>query len=128
MAFEVFRGRNRKFVNEASVTLGVSGSIGLNAYVVRHIGESRFAMLMFDRERDLIGIKFINKHDPDAYPVKVSGRSNHGSISGTAFLKSFGLFPSKTKNYPANYDDKDKMLTVDVSGGFSEKKKVKGQS
>jgi hypothetical protein len=98
------------------VTLSVSGMIGLNAAVVRNIiGDNRFAHLFFDRESQLIGIKFFKNNDQDAYPVKCSKSMSHGTIAGVSFLKTYGIFPDETQAYPATFDAHEKILVVDIS-------------
>jgi hypothetical protein len=97
------------------VTLATSGQFGLNAAVVRNLlGDSKFALLMFDRERSMIGIKFLKTNDPDAYPVKVSPNKGHGAITGMAFMKVYDIMPSETRAYPASYDEKNKILMVEI--------------
>jgi hypothetical protein len=108
-----------------TVTLSTSGQFGLNAAVVRNlIGESRYALLLFDQEKSLVGIKFLKTNEPDAYPIKISPNKGHGSVTGMAFMKSYNIMPAQTKAYPASYDDKTKILSVDLAGaGGTIKKK-----
>jgi hypothetical protein len=103
------------------VTLSTSGQFGLNSAVVRNLlGESKYALLLFDKERSLIGIKFLKSNEPDAYPVKLAPNKGHGSITGMAFMKVYEIMPTETRSYPASYDDKNKILSVDL--GASEGK------
>lgn len=117
MAFELFKRRTRPSPKEPMVSLSKSGMIGLNAAVTRNIlGDNKFAHLFFDKDKHLIGIKFLKNSDPDAYPVKCTKNMSHGSIAGVSFLKTYGIFPDDTKAYPATFDDNNKILVVDVSG------------
>ena len=126
MAWETFRRRNKPSPKEPMVSLSKTGIIGLNAAVTRNlIGENRFAHLLFDREKGLIGIKFIRDGDLDAYPVKCTKNMSHGSIAGVSFLKTYGVFPDETTAYPANFDESNKILVVDVSGKKNEKPEPK---
>ena len=72
-----------------------------------------------------MGMKFVKQNDPDAYPVKLSPSNSHGSVAGISFLKSYNIFPKETAKYPAVFDEKEKMLTVDLSGAPGGKKKGK---
>lgn len=100
------------------VTLSTSGQFGLNSAVVRNIlGTAKFALLLFDKERSLVGIRFLNANEPDAYPVKLAPNKGHGSITGMAFMKVYDIMPTETRSYPASYDDKSKILTVDLGAG-----------
>ena len=116
MAFELFKRHTRHSPKDPMVTLSSSGMIGLNAAVTRNIvRDNRFCHLLFDKERKLIGIKFTKKNDQDAYPVKCAKTLSHGTIAGVSFLKTFGVFPDKTRAYAANFDEAHDILVVDVS-------------
>jgi hypothetical protein len=121
MAWEMFKRRSKPSPKDPMISLSKSGMIGLNAAVTRNIiGENRFAHLLFDRDKHLIGIKFIKNSDLDAYPVKCTKNMSHGSIAGVSFLKTYGIFPDETTAYAASYDEANKVLVVDVSRKESE--------
>jgi hypothetical protein len=104
------------------VTLLKSGMIGLNSAVTRNIvGENKYAHLFFDKEKRLIGFRFQKNNDQDAYPIKCTKSMSHGTIAGVSFLKTFGAFPDETIAYPANFDETNKILVVDISGAESAK-------
>jgi len=129
MAFELFKRRTRPSPKDPMVTLSGNGMIGLNAAVTRNIiGDNRFAHLFFDRENQLIGIKFFKNNDQDAYPVKCSKSMSHGTIAGVSFLKTYGIFPDETKAYAATFDAHDKILVVDISGERDQKPELKKRS
>lgn len=126
MAWETFKRRTRPSPKEPMVTLSGSGMIGLNAAVTRNIiGDNRFAHLLFERDKHLVGIKFFKNSDPDAYPIKCTKSMSHGTIAGVSFLKTYGIFPDKTTAYPASFDESNKILVVDISGKESEKPEPK---
>jgi hypothetical protein len=126
MAFETFRRRFRPSPKEPTVTLSTTGTIGLNTRVAKTlIGDSGHALLLFDREKSLMGIKFINKTEPDSYPVKKSASGTHASLSGVAFMKNYGIYPEKTAVYAATFDPDSKLLTIDLSGAVKGGRKKK---
>jgi hypothetical protein len=126
MGFELFKRRTRPSTKEPTVSLSKSGMIGLNAAVTRNIiGDNRFAHLLFDGDKHLIGIRFLKNSDPDAYPIKCTKNLSHGSIAGVSFLKTYNIFPDDTKAYPAIYDEAGKILVVDVSRKEAEKTEPK---
>jgi hypothetical protein len=122
MAWEMFKRRTRPSPKDPMVTLSKSGMIGLNAAITRNVlGDNRFAHLLFDKEKHLIGIKFLKTSDQDAYPVKCTKTMSHGTIAGVSFLKTYRIFPSETTAYRATFDDSGKILIVDISGMGDEK-------
>lgn len=125
MAWETFRRTTRPSPKEPTITLARSRIIGLNTAVVRLVGERRYALLMFDKEKGLMGIKLLKKNEPDAYQIGVIPKKSHGSISGVSFMKAYGIEPLHTKAFPASYDEKSETLVADVSDFVKEKKKGK---
>lgn len=125
MPWETFRRTSRPSPKEPTITLAKSGIIGLNTAVVRLLGDRRFALLMFEKEKGHMGIKILKKNEPDAYQVGVIPQKSHGSISGTAFMRTYGIEPPHTKAFPAIYDEKNETLIADVSDFVKEKKKGK---
>ncbi len=101
---------------QPTITLGAGGLIGLNAAVTRNIlGESKFALLLFDRAKSLIGIKFLDHNEPDAYPIKVVKTKSHAALTGTSFMKTYGIYPTETRSYQASFDERNRILFADVS-------------
>lgn len=122
--WEQFKRTQKPSPKDPTVTLSSSGIIGLNTAVAKNIiGDAKYALLFFDRERHLMGMKFVKHNDPDSYPVKLSSSKSHGSVAGTSFLKTFNIFPTETAKYSAVFDEKEKMLTIDMSGASGGVKK-----
>lgn len=114
--WETFQRTKKSSSKDPTVTLGKGGVIGLNVAVCRNIvSDNRFAYLLFDKDRGFMGIKFTKKEDPDAYPVKITESRGHASLTGVSFLKTYDIYPAETKVYPATFDEKDKILVVDLN-------------
>lgn len=115
MGWETFKGRKRRQPGEPAVTLTKAGSIGLNSAIVRDILDgNKFATLMFDPDKHLIGIKLSTKGSFESYPINVD-RDNYASIAGVAFLKTYGIFPAVTRSFPASFDSRNHLIIIDVS-------------
>jgi hypothetical protein len=128
MAWETFKRSTRPNTKDPMITLSKSGQIGLNTAITKRlIGDAKFALLLFDKERLLLGIKFLKNSETDAYPIKLTKSKSHGSISGLAFMKTYGVFSEHTQVYPAKFDESARMLVADVSAAAAKegKKKVK---
>jgi hypothetical protein len=114
--WEQFKRTKKTSPKDPTITLGSGGAIGLNTAVCKNIiGENKFALLFFDADKMLMGIKFIKASDPDGYPVKLTATRTHGQISGTAFMKQHKIMPATSVNISATYDAKTNMLTANVS-------------
>jgi hypothetical protein len=121
--WEQFKRSSKPSPKDPTVTLSASGIIGLNTAVAKNIvGEAKYAMLFFDKERQLMGLKFIKQNDPDAYPVKLTANKTHGSLAGISFLRTYKIFPKETIKYAAVFNEKDKILVVDLSNPMEARK------
>jgi len=123
IVWETFRRKYRPSPKSPTITLAKSGIIGLNTAVVSLLGERKYGLLLFDRDRGLMGIRLLEKNEPNAYPIGVIAEKSHGTISGVAFMKTYGIEPIETRAFPASYDDKNNILFADVSEFVKGKKK-----
>jgi hypothetical protein len=114
--FEAFRRTQRWTTGELGVTFGKNGIVGLNAAICRTLKvDGKHAQFMFDRDRNLVGIKIVSQKTGDTYPLKTDSKGSHASLSGTSFLKNYGLYPEKTIAFTATYDEPSKTIIFDVS-------------
>ena len=111
----MYRRSSRPSPKSPTITLGKTGIIGLNTAVVRILGDRRYGLLLFDREKGLIGIRILKKEEPDAYPIGVIAQKSHATMSGVAFMKTYGIELKETKAFPATYDEKNNILVADIS-------------
>ena len=116
MSWEAYRRTQRRTTGELGVTFGKNGIIGLNAAICRTLKvDGKNAQLLFDRDRSLVGIKIVPQKTGDTYPLKTDSKGSHASLSGTSFLKNYGLYPEKTIAFTATYDESTKTIIFDVS-------------
>jgi len=62
----------------------------------------------------LIGLKLSKDERPDAYKIQRHRSNRYLYISASGFLKYFETMPQKTKAYAVTWEEKDKMLVVDL--------------
>jgi hypothetical protein len=128
MAWETFKGRSRRVPGEPAITLSKAGNIGINVAILRSpiVKDAKYALFMFDRDKKLLGFKFIKERVPEAYPLKLTPRDNHGMLAATAMLKTYDIFPKETKSYLAKFDDHNKIWFIDLKDeGIGGKKKAR---
>ena len=68
-----------------------SGKISLNRVAFEHLGEPSFVVLMFDRERQAIGLRAAKEDVPYAYSVNRQDPYDSYRISARAFLNHYGI-------------------------------------
>lgn len=125
MAWETFKGRSRRAPGDPGITITKAGNIGINSAIIKSGGakELKFALFMFDRDKNLFGVKFIKERVPESYPVKMTPKENYAMLAGTAVLKAYNIFPAQTKNYSAQFDDHNKIWFIDLAEGTGTGKK-----
>lgn len=112
MAFEKFT-KNRSRIGKPRASIWTRGQIGLNQGAVAEYDADKYkyAVLYFDKEERRIGIELTNDEDAEG-ATKIIVRKNAGvSFSATAFLKTYKIDHSKTRQYPI-YSDKESGLIV----------------
>ena len=100
-----------------SLTIRKNGSLCLNSRAIEQfkLETMRFATLYYDRKEQLLGIKpEEGNRDPSVY--RISKEKNRTSvISCQAFLNHYGiLYKERSKVYPAEWDEKGKMILVKI--------------
>lgn len=109
MAFEKFSESGKTFKPKVSFRKG--GGIGLNAGAVRKFGlkQYSFAILYYDKERRLIGIKPTKSEDEEG-----ARRMTHGGTGATigaqGFMDFFEIDPPRDKRRDATWDDRERMI------------------
>jgi hypothetical protein len=114
MGFEKFTETARSY--RAKISLRANGTIGLNGGAVNKFNLDKFdwAVLYFDRDRKLIGIKPTTSEKEEG-THKINKGKTGAWIAARRFLDFYETGTEKTKRFDAAWDDKEKMITVQVS-------------
>lgn len=72
---------------------------------------TNYVHLYYDQEKEQMGIEPVDKQDE--YAVRIYGK-NSKSIQIKTFLDSFSIKINEFKRIPIVYDEKNKMLLVDL--------------
>jgi len=115
MPFETFTGTGCSFTGEPKVTILKQGNFNFNATTLRILQEHRveYLQLLYDKDSNRIAFKPCTKTDEGAYAMRV--KKNTGQVSGTAFLKCYGIsFGEQTRSYPAAWNAEQSLLIVNL--------------
>jgi len=105
MAFETFTA-GRKITKEPHVSILKQGNFGFNSGCMKLLKENAVThmQLLFDRETQRIAFKPCTPETQGAYIVRKN--NGVGQISGTGFLKTYGVaYSDATRSYPATWQD-----------------------
>jgi hypothetical protein len=110
--------RSEKFVTGTpAVSVQRSGALALNAAAYRELGEPDHVELLYDRARELVGIRRAHAITTTAIQVMLTrGRPAPAVVSGGMFLKRFGLQHLLGFRWQATMDDGVLCLNVGVPG------------
>jgi hypothetical protein len=114
MAWEVYRPE-RNTLGEPAVTLSPTGRMVFNKAATKklHDLKLRRAELLWDPARALIGVR--PSSSPSAsYSLRIPESMNNTSFSCSSFMNHIGYDWSKTRSFPASWDEKQKMYVIEV--------------
>ena len=124
MAWEIYTKESRIKSTAPMLTIGQKlGRITLNrsaAVLFDKEGPVDAVLLMWDKDRMVVGIRPINKKDPRSYGVRYSrSKDKDKAITGAAFagvmfLKHIGYDFSTTKAYPIKWNNDESVFEVEL--------------
>lgn len=116
MAFEIFTRKIQRG-GSPSVSFTILGRLGFNksATAVFEKNAVENVLLLWDAEKQLIGIRPITKKDPRAYKVHYGKKGNGCGFSAVTFLKHIGYFKEgESQTLPAKWDEHEEMFLIEV--------------
>lgn len=114
--FEVFTKRMVPLAKAPYVTIQRRGTISFNAAAYSALGEPSALELLFDAERNLVGFRPVDDTAEHAYGVRNQSGKPTGPyvLSGTAFVKYYGIDTSVSRRWPATFQD-ERLLVLDLN-------------
>lgn len=123
MAYEIFT-RKVQWGGSPSVTFTSNGRFAFNKTATAQFEKNAVenVLLMWDAERNMIGVRPITKKDSRAYKVHMGKKGNGCGFSASTFLKYIGLDISPTKsNIPARWNEKEEIFEIEVPKEYLKK-------
>lgn len=97
------------------VSLNSLGDIVLNRVAYEQLGEPTAVELLYDRERETIGVKPLNTETAEnAFPVRPRGNRGGYRIRGNRLLRAFGIDIGRTRIFPGCQIDRYGVLCLDI--------------
>jgi hypothetical protein len=113
MAFEIFTGKNSRATGYA-LTIDKRGLFSISGEAYAALSEPTAVQLLFDRENQVLALWPIEAGAENSYGVRTYSRGAAAHVTGTAFLRHYGIdFPTG----PAlrrTAEIRDGMLQVDL--------------
>ena len=126
MGFELFNPSTKTYTKNPTAAISQFGRISLNSQAVKTFGLDgyKYAALFYDKEKELIGVKFLKEKDVSiASLVSIQGRKNSGIfLAALSFLYHYEIF-TKDNKFTAWFDiapskldgsDEEKFFVIDL--------------
>lgn len=99
------------------VSIWTRGQVGFNqgATIEFKLDSYGYAILYYDADEKKIGIEFTNKKTADGANKLVQRKNSGVSFSATAFLKTFKIDYSKTRQYNIVHDKESGLYVIDLN-------------
>ncbi|HUO35220.1 MAG TPA: hypothetical protein VMU43_09530 [Candidatus Acidoferrum sp.] len=113
MAYQIFeKVRIRNTTPALSIT--PIGRIMLNSASARifHTNAVEYVLLLLDQDQGKVALRPITKKDQRAYKVTYGKNNNGCSFSGKSFLDFAKIDYSKTRSFPAVWNENESLLEV----------------
>ena len=97
-------------------TLNPDGDIVISAFTHKTLGEPDSYLLLFDRERSVIGLRPARSAvEKNAYPARDRGRHGGKRIRGYRLCREFGINVGQTVRFHRCQLDNDGVLILDLN-------------
>ncbi|NDY74569.1 hypothetical protein DO021_22145 [Desulfobacter hydrogenophilus] len=116
MAFEKFTKTGTR-PGVPKISIWTRGQIGFNntAMLKHKVSDFKYSILFFDKDRNRIGIELTNDGKQDGVCKLIHRKGGGVSFSARAFLNTYKIDYSETKQYNFEYDEENKMFIVDLN-------------
>src|SRR6266581_6931752 len=101
MPFEVFNKRTASARLPAYVSIQKKGIIRMNTPAYALIDEPEAVELLFDGERQVLGLRAVDPAAEHAYMVRAHARSGSHLVSGAAFARHYDIEVDHARRWPA---------------------------
>jgi len=115
MSFEIF-SRKATYRGVPSVTFTKTGRMAFNkaATAIFEKNAVENVLLLWDKDKRLIGVRPITKKDNRAYFVSAGTRKSGCGFTAMTFVKYIGLDISSSRAFPTRWDELEEMFLIEV--------------
>jgi len=110
---EEFTGKKTRSPSAPLVSIQKRGVFSLNRAAYEILGEPTHVKLLFDRNKQVIGIRAADPEELGAYTVRKQKRAANYLFTGIAFANTYGIDIGYARRYRG--EPHDDMLIVDLN-------------
>lgn len=122
MSFEIF-SRKVQWKGSPAISLTKMGLFSFNKTASTRFQKEAVEniLLLWDKEKRLIGVRPITKKDNRAYKLYWSKRGDGCSFSALTFLKFIGFDISETRSMPILWDEQEGIFKIEIPEEYFKK-------
>lgn len=115
MAYEIF-SRKVQYGGTPSVTFTTNGRFAFNKAATAQFEKNAIenVLLLWDAEKNLVGVRPITKKDARSYKIHMGKKGNGCGFSASTFLKYIGYDISKSRPMLAKWNDTEEIFEIEV--------------
>jgi len=107
--------KKRTHGGPAAVSITKYGNFVINSSAIELLQRRPYLQVYWNKDEGKVAFKPVkDANEPSSYHVNYSPKGSVGSISGTAFLKHVGYALKETRSFPANWNDKEGLLEIQL--------------
>ncbi|RKJ32376.1 hypothetical protein D7X33_39640 [Butyricicoccus sp. 1XD8-22] len=116
MPWETYKPvRNTRASLEPKITIK-NGKFSFNAFVRDNfIKDFSFITLLFDKKTNKVGMQLKEKEDDMTIKIAKASKGNTTFLNATPFFRIYGINDKETTSYSAEFDEKNKIITIDLN-------------
>jgi len=125
MSFEIF-DRKVKYSGSPAMTFTTNGRISFNksATAIFEKKAVENILLLWDKDKRIIGVRPIIKKDSRAYKVHYGKRGNGCGFSATTFLRHIRYNVNETQSIDTEWDEQEQMFLAELPEELLKKEEV----
>jgi hypothetical protein len=122
MGYEIFT-KKVQYRGSPGISLTKMGIVAFNKGSAAMLQKDAIehVLLLWDKDKRMIGIRSITKKDPRSYKVRMNTRGDGASFSALTFLKYIEYDISTTRTFPANWNEQQQMFEIQVPEEYFKK-------
>jgi len=122
MGYEIFT-RKTQYRGSPGISLTRKGILAFNkgASTILQKEAVENVLLLWDKEKRMIGIRPIGKKDPRSYMVHMNKRGDGAGFSAATFLKHIEYKTSETRSFLAQWNELQQMFEIEVPEEYLKK-------
>jgi hypothetical protein len=113
MAFELFTRETAAASGKPTISIQKKGIISLNRAAYELLGRPRAVELLYDRERQLVGLRVGSEGGEHAQVVRPTTNGSAFLVSAARFAKHYGIPVDEGHRWPAEREEN--VILIDIS-------------